>query len=866
MIKTCLLCLALSAVALSAAEPQGLTLDLGDGVRMDLVLVPAGEFQMGSPEAEKERQEAETPVHTVRIGKAFYMGKCEVTNAQFRAFRPDHQEQYRAPDLQAGAPFFGDDQPALWVSWYDADAFCRWLSKKTGKTVRLPTEAEWEYACRAGTTTRFHSGDRATLKDSADLARAGWYGANSKDLSHPVGQLAANAFGLHDMHGNAWEWCQDWYAADYYKDSPAADPPGPQQGRAKVLRGGSYLFWTTYYCRSGARYACRPDARESVTGFRVVVETGPARQRPEPAYAQPWPPPRQIPPPFQPADEKEAQVARRFGPPVLTIVQADAPRIDGRLDEAAWKQARPAAFRFLNGRAGAPEAPTLARALCDGKSLYFGFECAEPDMARLKVAGSQRDQNVQAGDCVGVLLDVGHEESFASCLSVAVNPAGVTRDCRGYEGAWTPGRYGTGAGGEVVPEGAAADASWNPKLTVATQHGQAGWSVEMALPLAELGVKEGQVPTVIGLNLVRLRPEIVSRRYGKPRLGTLVPHTWPTDDPDLFRPGEETGWAAMNSPYVIRPSRFGHGILQAGTKETAAPGRLFELIAREDFTDGTRGRFTKGQLEDGGYMGLPKALRFKTPEGATTFQAPQPLKSFREVQLLAALKAENGRNIYWHTFGKIYGSQKCCARQVTTLCRDFVPVHPYFTYCDGAGRMDYSSLGQADPYYAGFTKHLGWYSEPSIGRIQFAGPTQWAVCYVRMDELFTQNPHCKGIDADKDEIPGWFFHPAGNYDILIGEAVMFRGKDVEPPARVSGLRLRQEGGKAILSWDRSADNTMTVWYRVLAGQGKDRQVLAEVPALSVELPAEKVRGADLCVQAVDFFENASEPSQPIRAK
>jgi len=845
------------AASPAAVEPRSIALELAENVNVTLVPIPAGEFDMGSPEGEKERQPAEQPVHRVRISQPFHMSACEITNAQYRCFRGGHHS----------GTMDGDDQPALFVSWYDADAFCRWLSRKAERNVRLPTEAEWEYACRAGTKTRFSSGDRAGQKDSPDLAPVGWFGGNSRRASKPVGKLPANAFGLHDMHGNAWEWCADWYASDYYRASPTSDPPGPAEGRAKVLRGGCYLFWTTYYCRSAARYACRPDARESVAGFRIVVEDGPYKPRPPAAAAlSRWPAVRRIAPPFRPADDREARVARAFGGPVVTVPRpAAAPKIDGVMDDAAWRQAKPMAFRFTNGRAALPEAPTTARLLCDGEMLFAFFHCAEPDMPRLRIVGRRRDQQVQAGDAVGLLLDVACDRRFSSCLSVAVNPDGVVRDGTGYEDGWTPRRLGTGANGEVIPQGAALDLGWNPRLQVAAKTRRAGWDVELALPLGELGIPAGKVPTVIGLQLLRVRPEIVSRPRGKPRLGQLVPHTWPTDDPDLFRCGEETGWAATHSPYPVRPARFGQAILEAGTRQTPAPEKLFEVIAREDFADGTRGRFTKGRVEPGGFMG-GKAVRFRAAEGATTFRAPRPLREFREVQLISAIRGDGGVGVYWHTFGKVYGNEKCCARQVTALCGDRAAVNPYFTYCDGAGRMDYSSLGRADPYYAGFTKHLSWYSEPQIGRIQFAGPTRWCIAYVRMDELFTQNPHCKGIDPDADEIPGWFFHPCGrSYDILIGESVMFRGRDTEPPDKVTGVKVHIDGDRAVITWNKSADNTLTCWYQIQAGRGGDKATF-EAAALSATVPPAAVAGKQITVRAVDFFENFSEPSSPIEVK
>ena len=133
--------------------------------------------------------------------------------------------------------------------------------------MRLPTEAEWEHACRAGTRTAYYSGDT-----EADLGRAAWYEGNSKETTHPVGQKEPNRFGLYDMHGNVWQWCQDWYAEDYYAKSKAEDPEGPAQGAFRVLRGGSWYF-DPWVCRSASRLRYGPDIRVYYFGFgfRVVV-------------------------------------------------------------------------------------------------------------------------------------------------------------------------------------------------------------------------------------------------------------------------------------------------------------------------------------------------------------------------------------------------------------------------------------------------------------------------------------------------------------------------------------------------------------------------------------------------------------------
>jgi formylglycine-generating enzyme required for sulfatase activity len=157
-----------------------------------------------------------------------------------------------------------DDHPVVNVSWNDATAFCDWLSRQEGQEYRLPTEAEWEYACRAGTTTRFSFGD-----DDTALGESAWYSANSGNQTHPVGEKRPNAFGLYDMHGNIWEWCSDWYSADYYRRSPADDPRGSEAAEDRVFRGGSWgveprLARTAYRGRGAPEYRCH------FLGFRLA--------------------------------------------------------------------------------------------------------------------------------------------------------------------------------------------------------------------------------------------------------------------------------------------------------------------------------------------------------------------------------------------------------------------------------------------------------------------------------------------------------------------------------------------------------------------------------------------------------------------
>jgi formylglycine-generating enzyme required for sulfatase activity len=228
-------------------------------VGMGLVRIAAGSFTMGSPASEPERGDKEVS-HTVRISKDFYMGCTEVTQAQWKT-------------VMGTTPsyFSGDDLPVEKVNWEDAVEFCRKLSQKEGKRYRLPTEAEWEYACRAGTTTAFNWGtDSIGTKQSnynGDTAyNKGPIGVD-RDKTTPVRSFKPNDWGLYDMHGNVWEWCSDWYAD--YPAGTVTDPTGPLSGTTRVLRGGSW-YNNPRRLRSASRVNdANPGLRMSYIGFRV---------------------------------------------------------------------------------------------------------------------------------------------------------------------------------------------------------------------------------------------------------------------------------------------------------------------------------------------------------------------------------------------------------------------------------------------------------------------------------------------------------------------------------------------------------------------------------------------------------------------
>ena len=307
------------------APPQVIENSLG----MKFVRVPAGDFWMGSQESPEalardypayERQRLadladEAPVHRVRIARPFYLGQHEVTVGQFRQFvdasgyipesiadgtggygynpaydpaqsRRGDAFEGRDPKYSWRNPGFAQDgnHPVLNVTWNDATALARWLTQREGHRYRLPTEAEWEYACRAGSTTRYPGGNAPkvllttanTFDADAAVHWPAWQGRalpghDGYAFTAPVGSLAPNAFGLYDMLGNAWEWTADWHDELYYVQSPANDPPGPASGSVRVRRGGSWHTWALY-ARCSYRNWNSAQTRYTLVGMRLLRE------------------------------------------------------------------------------------------------------------------------------------------------------------------------------------------------------------------------------------------------------------------------------------------------------------------------------------------------------------------------------------------------------------------------------------------------------------------------------------------------------------------------------------------------------------------------------------------------------------------
>jgi len=259
-----------SNITIKKGKTTTVQITLTKAIDITMVSISAGSFQMGDISGDGESYER--PFHTVTLS-SFEMSIYEIAQGQYTAVIGSNPSY-----------FTGDDNyPVEYVSWYDAMRFCNRLSDAAGldrcynestwacdfsmNGFRLPTEAEWEYACRAGTTTEYYTGD-----SESDLARAGWYYGNSSSKTHPVGQKVANTFGLYDMHGNVWEWCNDWYGS--YGSGSVTDPTGAHTGSYRVIRGGSWSL-DGGYCRSARRDGRPPAFRDYYVGFRVLRRASP---------------------------------------------------------------------------------------------------------------------------------------------------------------------------------------------------------------------------------------------------------------------------------------------------------------------------------------------------------------------------------------------------------------------------------------------------------------------------------------------------------------------------------------------------------------------------------------------------------------
>jgi len=257
-----------STLTLNKVEKEGeyFEIQLQDNVSLEMVSMPSGQFIMGTPETEQGRSKDETPQHSVSI-EHFFVSKYPITQSQYLAIMKENPSFFQ-----------GEKKPVENISWYKAQNFCLKLSESTGKKFRLLSESEWEYVCRAGSSTPFSFGKTIT-PDLANYKASFGYGQGSsgkwRQETTEVGSFYANSFGLYDLHGNVWEWCQDHWHENYDKattdGSPWLDENNEEDDLPRVIRGGSWDD-TAYYCRSGVRLWTLPQFKGKLIGFRVACE------------------------------------------------------------------------------------------------------------------------------------------------------------------------------------------------------------------------------------------------------------------------------------------------------------------------------------------------------------------------------------------------------------------------------------------------------------------------------------------------------------------------------------------------------------------------------------------------------------------
>jgi formylglycine-generating enzyme required for sulfatase activity len=262
--------------------PKKIAVALGGGVKLEMVLIPAGKFTMGSPAKEEDRSNDEGPQHEVEITRPFYLGIYPVTQGQWKQVMGNNPSWFSANGKGKGEVVGLDtsDFPVETVSWNDAVAFCKKVSelpeeKRAGRVYRLPTEAEWEYSCRGGAKSyQVFSFGNSLSSTQANFNGNFPYGGAAKGpylgRTCKVGSYKPNGFGLFDMHGNIWQWCADWYDAKYYSNSPRQDPRGPAEGSLRVVRGGCWGSGGRS-CRSAYRVRGVPGGRSGDLGVRLAL-------------------------------------------------------------------------------------------------------------------------------------------------------------------------------------------------------------------------------------------------------------------------------------------------------------------------------------------------------------------------------------------------------------------------------------------------------------------------------------------------------------------------------------------------------------------------------------------------------------------
>ncbi len=562
------------------------------------------------------------------------------------------------------------------------------------------------------------------------------------------------------------------------------------------------------------------------------------------------------------ASEVELEVVRKqFGPPVLRVAQPEAsPVIDGRLDDAGWSAAEAVTLKAAEGGWTLPSQKTEARVLADTRAIYVAVRCFEKSPDDIRSAAPDHMARVNSGDAVELFLDPAHRETLGEYFHLAINPAGTVLTARGE-----------GPGG------------WSPRLSAKAARFDGGWTVEIAIPFVELGIENGKIPRIWGLNINRQRPELgVVMPKITPGTTRYTPQVRPLDEPKKYRDGEYSGWAPTYSAYNYadsrpfhHPHRFGHAVLDVGTVDVAPPRRLFEVIYRSDFDRGITQPFTNGILRDESFHG-PGRSYASQPSGSPTLYFHQPLEDLEDAMLIMAFRLPKDGRLYH--YARTPDGWKCgacrheffitpeaaAARKVDRAGFALFPtLDLYDMHADKAAWKPWGRLWKGPGPWAMVT---GFLSEPSESAVIHPG-TDWTILRMRLGEF----RRYAGRSPKAPEIPGQslvpralgypdglVFFPAPG-PLIISDLVVFRGADVEPPQRVAGIESQVEGDGLAIRWQPAEDNTFTAYYRLYAGD----QVMAETSRLDARLRVADLKGRDVRIVAVDLYDNVSDAAKVV---
>jgi hypothetical protein len=567
------------------------------------------------------------------------------------------------------------------------------------------------------------------------------------------------------------------------------------------------------------------------------------------------------------------EIEKRYGGPAVYVVKPKtAPVIDGQLDDSCWNQATPLALGHCAGMWwDPPTQKTEARILADDKAVYFAVRCFESQPERIVADGTVRKGTIEKADAVEFFLDPGLHRKRFDYFHYIVTAVGTIYRGRGLE-----------------PE------STKGSITAKVGKFDKGWTVEAAIPLEDLGLKSGAVPKVWGINVCRQRPELgyempkAARDAGNKRFD---PPMWKLDQPKSYRLPEYTAWAPTMAEFCGWPfyndsrpfhfaERFGRAVLEVGTQEVAPPAKLFEVLFRSDFDGGQLGPFKNAAIADDGFRGAGKSLTLAPGKDRIEFNLP--LEDLDDVTLLMTLKLKEQKLPVQHLSltGKAPDGIWCGAERYEFFLtkeeaeprtkfldeyhKEKYGAGPFELYDTHADMVRWKPCGAVRKGPGPWAMVEGYFAEPSGGQVRWPGK-DWVIVRIRLGQ-FRRAPQPKQgqrLVPREQGYPNGLVLGANPKDGLrIGDVVIYRGADTEPPAKVTGVKVQRDGDAVTLSWDKARDNTLTAFYRIYAA----KTLVAETHQLTTRLQTAAAKDGPLTVVAVDLDGNASEPSEPVAVR